>query len=923
MGGVVPGRIASFFGNLLRKRTVEQALDDELQSAVELLTQERMKEGLSHPEARRQALIALGGVEQVKEEVRAIRLGRFLEIFAQDLRFGLRTMAKSPGFTAMAVLTIALGIGANTAIFSLFNGVMLESLPVKNPQQLLLFRWDSNKWPPMFHVTGWKADYLFSYPAFGAFRSQQQVFSGIFAFVPLGFNTGNTTVGINGQPTVADGMMVTGKYFSTLGVSPVLGRGITETDENPGAPRVAVISYAYWTRRFARNPSIVGKSLTLNGIPFVIVGVMPRNFYGISVGVEYLWAPDLWVPFDDKANMRPWSTAPGDGTDSVYIARNWLCLNIMARLQDGATKAQAQGALDATFHQFVTAEWHPAKDSDIPHFTLAEGSQGLPVFQQAFGQSLYMLMVAVALVLLIACANVATLLLARATNRKKEISQRLAIGASRSRLIRQLLTESVLMSILGGLLGLLLADWGTDALLALIAKGNNGTITLNADADSRVLLFMIVVAVLTGILFGLAPALRASKIDLASAMKGNTAGISDARDKHRLGQSLIIAQVATSLVLMIGAGLFMRTLVNYENRNFGFDERNLLAFGLDPTRAGYHDARLVSFYSQLLDRIRALPGVRAATLMTYSPFSELSNYDSVSVQTMANAPSNSYVYWQPIGPDFFRAMDIPIILGRGILRSDTAASPQVAVVDETFARKFFPGQSPVGHRFSFTGKFDPKDSYEIVGVCRPAELTNPTSSLLPEAYMAYAQDPEGVGEMFFEVRSEGAPASVISELRDAVHQADASLPLIDLKTQAEEMNEALSFPRLFARLTTVFGLLALLLAMIGLYGTMAYAVTRKTHEIGIRMALGANPSNVLSMVIRQGITLTLLGVVIGIVAALGVTQLISSMIFGVTPYDPATFIVVAALLIAVALLACYVPARHAMRVDPMVALRHE
>ncbi|MGB6874929.1 MAG: ABC transporter permease, partial [Candidatus Acidiferrales bacterium] len=572
----------------------------------------------------RQAMLKFGAVESMKEEYRAERGMLFIETLVQDIRFALRMLRKSPGFTAVAVLTLALGIGANTAIFSLINAVMLRNLPVKNPQQLVLFQWDHNKQPPMFRMTGWRAKYAFSYPAFDAFRMEKTALSGIFAFVPLGINAGSTTVGINGQPTLAESMMVTGEYFSTLGVTPLLGRGLTESDENPGAPRAVVISYAYWTRRFARDPSTIGKSVTLNGIPFTIVGVTPANFYGITVGGE----PDLWVPFDDKPNMRPWSMTPGDDTNSVYNAQNWLCLNIMGRLANGVSKARAQSALDAIFHRFVTAEWHPAKDSDVPHFTLAAGNQGLPVFQQNFGQSLYVLMVAVGLVLLIACANVATLLLARSTARKKEISVRLALGASRPRLIRQLLTESVLMSILGGLLGLLFASWGTHALLAVISDANNGAIMLDASVDSRVLLYMFVVAVLTGILFGLAPALRTSKINLASAMKDSATSISDARDKHRLGQSLIVAQVAASLILMIGAGLFVRTLVNYENHNFGFDQRNLLTFGLDPTRAGYHDARLVNLYSQLLDRIQAIPGVRSA--MSFAPFSGWSNDDSPS-----------------------------------------------------------------------------------------------------------------------------------------------------------------------------------------------------------------------------------------------------------------------------------------------------
>lgn len=836
----------------------------------------------------------------------------------QDIRYGLRMLWKAPGFTAVVILTLALGIGANTAIFSLINAVMLKSLPVEDPQQLVLFQWDDNKWPPRFGQTGWDSKFSFSYPAFEEFRTQSKTLSAVFAWAPLGFNDQNTTVGINGQPTLANGEMVTGEFFSGLGVTPLLGRGIREEDENPGAPRVAVISYAYWTRRFAQDDSILGKNVTLNGIPFTIVGVTSPTFYGVQAGTE----PDLWVPFDDKPNMRPWSSQPGGGGTSVFTARNWICISVIGRLKDGVTRAQAEGSLDALFHNFVTADWHPEKPDEVPHMMLRSASDGLPYLQESTEHPLYILMVAVGLVLLIACANVATLLLARATSRKKEISVRLAIGASRSRLIRQLLTESVLMSVLGGALGLVFANWGTRALVALMSSGASPTI-LDAGVDSKVLLFTFIASVLTGILFGLAPAFRVTRIELASAMKDSAANISAARDKHRLGKSLIVAQVAASLVLMIGAGLFVRTLINFENRNFGFDQQNLLSFGLDPTRAGYHDARLVNFYAQLLDRVQALPGVKAATLMEYAPFVGWSNNNSVALEGTAKKNNGSTVRSQAVGPDFFGTLDIRVILGRGIERSDTTASLPVAVVDETFARKFFPGENPIGRRFSRGLTFDPKDSFEIVGVVKPAELTDVHSDLKPKAYFAYAQVPKYLDMMFFEVRSQGSPSTVISELRDTVRQADPALPLIDLKTQTQETGEALSQERLFARLTSVFGLLALLLAMIGLYGTMAYSVTRKTHEIGIRMALGAKPADVLVMVIRQGITLTSLGVAIGIVAALGVTRLVSSVIYGVKPYDPVTFATVAVLLMAVAFLACYIPARRAMRVDPMLALRYE
>jgi predicted permease len=835
----------------------------------------------------------------------------------QDLRYSGRVLVKSPAFTTVAVLTLALGIGANTAIFTLINAVLIKSLPLKDPQQLVLLTWDDDKWPPHFGQTGWDSKYSFSYPAFAQFRARKDALSSVLAWVPLGFNRQNTTVAINGEPTLADGHMVSGEFFTGLGVEPLAGRLLTEADESPAAPRAAVISYTYWTRQFARDPTTIGRSITLNGIPFTIVGVTPASFYGVQAGSE----PDLWIPFDDKPNLRPWSTTPGgpNATNSVFTARNWLCLNVMARLNEGVSKAQAQAALDGLFHQLITADWHPPKADDVPHLMLLAGNQGLPALQENFQQPLFVLMIAVGLVLLIACANLATLLLARGTMRQKEISVRLAMGASRWRVIRQLLTESVLLSLVGGLLGLVLAKWSTDMLIALMSSSDTRLI-LDAGMDSKVLLFMFSASLLTGILFGLAPAIRASKFDLATAMK-DAGNQSAARDKHRLSRSLIVAQVAASLVLMIGAGLFVRTLVNFEHHSFGFDQRNLLTFGLDPTRAGYHNEGLINLYSQLLERIQALPGVKSATLISNAPMSGWSGNTTVAVEGSEKPPAS--VRWQKVGSDFFQTMGMRIIAGRDIQRTDTRASLHVAVVDETFANKFLPGQNPIGRRLSLSPKYDPADSFEIVGLVNPAELTDPESDLRPKAYLPFAQFPKDPRAMFFEVRSQGAPAAIIAELRDTVHQTDPALPLIGLKTQVQETSDALLFERLFARLTTVFGLLALLLAVIGLYGTMAYSVTRKTREIGIRIALGASATDVLGMIIGQGVTLTLLGVAIGIAVAPAITRLISSMIFGVTPYDPLTFVLVAAILVMVALAACYMPARRAMRVDPLVALRYE
>ena len=655
--------------------------------------------------------------------------------------------------------------------------------------------------PPLTIQTG-NPELSFSYPAFDEFRTQNQALQSVFAFVPLGFRRQNTTVNVNGEPTLANGMMVTGGYFSGLGVTPIVGRAITEEDEQDSAPRVAVISYAYWTQRFARDPSIVGKNVMVNGTPFTIVGVAPPAFHGAQPGTD----SDIWMAFFDKPNLRPWGMQPPKGIASVFTARNWICLNIMARLKPGVSQQQAEAALNAVFRRFLTSEWTPDKPDQVAHLQLAPAGQGLNEgLRLGYSQPLYLLMGIVGIVLLIACANLATLLLARATARQREISVRLAIGAGRIRLVRQLLTESILLAVIGGALGLLLANWGTHALLALMSSSSN-PIVLNVKPDSVILCFTFLVSLCAGLLFGIAPAFRAVRVDLALAMKENAGNLFEGKGQ-RLGKSLVVVQVAASLVLTIGAGLFLRTLRNLENRDLGFNQNNLLLFALDPARSGYAGDRLLDFYSGLLERIQALPGVHATPI--------------------------------------------------------------------------------------------------------------------PKAYIPYTQMTQSLAIMYFEVRATGNPMGLVSSIRNVVHQADPSLPLMNLKTQVEQTGEALTQERLFARLSSFFGFLALLLASIGLCGTMAYSVTRKTREIGIRMALGARPSEVLREVVGQGIKLTLIGVIIGIVAAVALTRLIGSMIYGVTTTDPLTFFAGSALLVCIALLACYIPGRRAAKVDPMVALRYE
>ena len=833
----------------------------------------------------------------------------------QDLKYGLRMLTKSPGFTAVAILTLALGIGANTAIFSLIDAVILKSLPVKDAQQLVLFKWDTKLPHPSTSQTGADQDLSFSYPAFDELRRGNTTLSSVFAWVPLGFDPQNTTVGINGEPTLANGMMVTGEYFSGLGVEPILGRTINAQDEDTGAPRVAVISYGYWSREFAQDPHVVGINVTLNSIPATIIGVMPPSFYGVDPQA----APDLWVAMWDNPKLRPWGFDPYQ-SPSVFTARKWIAINIMGRLKPGVKIAQATASLDAVYRRFETEEWTPPKNGDYSHLSLGAASRGLDYLRSSYSNPLYILMGAVGFVLLIACANLATLLLARASARQKEISVRLAIGASRMRLIRQLLTESILMSLAGGALGLLFASWGTHALVTVIS----GQITLGVSADIGpnwyVLLFAFGAALLTGIIFGLAPAYRATRVELASSMKQSASNVTDFRDKNRLAKSLVTAQVAASLVLLIVAGLFVQTLVNMERRNFGFDQKNLLLFGLDATRDGYTGMRLMDFYNQAMENIRALPGVQSATMLEYKPFGEVSNNTNIEIVGSKQKRDDKTVRFFTVASDFFATMRIPIILGRGIDDTDRVTSQKVAVVNDRFVKEFLKGENPIGQQIS---GLDDKDQFQIIGVSRDAELTNAHAKPMPKAYLAYAQLPGFLTSMYFAVRTAGTMPGLVPEVRGVIGRMDAQLPLLGIITQSEQTAFQFSQERLFAQLSTFFGLLALLLAMIGLYGTMAYSVTRKTHEIGIRMTLGAKPGDVLRMVVGQGIRLASIGVVIGIVASFGATRLISSMIFGVTATDPVTFAGVVVILILVAVAACYLPARRAAKVDPMVALRYE
>ena len=744
----------------------------------------------------------------------------------------------------------------------------------------------------------------------------------------------------DGQADVASGQAVSGNYFSGLGVQPLIGRVLTDQDDQAAAEAVAVLSYRYWNQRFAANPTVIGKQINLNNIAFTIIGVTPQGFEGTmqagstqDVTIPIAWEPQLYVD-RDRSNMN------GAGV--------WW-LRLMGRLKSGATAEQARAQLEGAFHQSViehrSARQTRARESggtqikDLdplqhPRLFLDPGAQGEMNSRRNYAPSLYMLLGVVGLVLLIACANVANLLLSRAASRQKEIAIRLALGASRWRLIRQLLTESILMAVLGGFLGIVFAIWIKNGLLAVDDWGGRGMRALEPQIDLRVLGFTMLLSLLTGIVFGLAPAWRSTKVDLTPALK-DSARSSSSVSRSLLSRGLVVLQVALSLLLLVGAGLFLRTLLNLQRVDTGFDTRNLLLFGIQPGLIGYKDEKLSQLYQQMTERLEAIPGVQAVTFSRTALLSQSTSSRSVFLRAALNAPpdsegritSSGEGYIHQVRENFLEAMGIPLLAGRTLKAGDDARAPRVVVVNHTFAKKYFPDENPIGKRFTF----DPTkpDEVEIVGLAQDAKYARQRDEIPPTAYTSWRQEMRSMSGATIEVRTAGDPAASVASVRQAVAEVDANLPLSGVKTQIEQADETLRMERLYAKLLTLFGLLAQQLAAIGLFGVMAYAVSQRTREIGIRMALGADRGNVLKMILRQGMTLALIGVVLGLAGAYVLTRYLESvlnlnqMLYGVRVSDPLTYGLIAGVLTVVALIACYVPARRATKVDPMVALRYE
>ena len=877
--------------SLFRRTRVERELDDEMRFHLEQLIRKKVAKGMTPEDARYAALSELGGVEQIKEECRDMRRVNFIECLIQDIRYGLRMLAKNPGFTAVAVLTLALGIGANMGIFSLVDAVLLKTLPVRAPERLVIIRLPD----PHGGYNG------IPYPTFEYLRDHNRVLTGMFASsIPE-----HLDVSINGQPELVRGQVVSGGYYSTLGVNAVLGRTITPRDDAPGEPPVAMISYGYWKQRLGASPHAIGKSIGINGAAFTIIGVTPPGFFGLLAG----FSPEVTA----SISMQPRLT--GDGT--LPDNRNtWGVETIGGRLKPGVTLEQTRADLDLLFRQTVG----PAHPQDQLRIEVTPGSRGLSVVREHFTPPLVILMAVVGLVLLIACANVANLILARGTARRKEIAMRLALGAGRPRLIRQLLTESLLLATFGGALGLVFAAWIMRVLLAIISSAGL-PITISAQINSRVLAFTGLVALATAVLFGLVPAIRATRVNPISDLKAGPGTVGRRRVNLRLGQALVVSQIAISVLLLVGVGLFVRTLKNLKEVNPGFNPEHVLLFTVEPHLVGYKGAHLVNLYKELLASIRGVAGVRAVSMSRTAPLTPGGVDATISIPGYVPLPGeNPTVQETFVGPNFFEAMGVPLLLGRDFTLQDAEDAPKVAVINGSAALRFFGNRNPIGVHFALSER---KGPIQVIGVVKDAKyrsLREPTTAMIFLPLLQFSPEAQRVT---FEVRTAMSPERMVAAVRQRIEGIDQNLPMINAKNLTEQVDQSLMPERLVAILSSLFAFLALALACVGLYGIMAYAVVRRTQEIGIRMALGAHRHDVLNLVVGQGFKLGMIGVGIGIIAALWLTRFLSSLLYGVKPNDPVTFTAVSLILIGVALVACYIPARRATKVDPMLALRYE
>jgi predicted permease len=893
-------------------------MEAELAGHVDLLTADLIRSGYSPAEAARQARIALGPTLMHKEEMRASVGLRWFDELRADLRYSVRILAKSPGFTAIAAVSLALAIGANTTIFSLARQLLYQRLAVPHAEQLRLLRWNGDGKEAVHGMWGdfdstpdsGTTSSVFSYPVYQQLRAHNQVLGDLFAYKEDSMNAT-----IHGDAQRVNAAMVSGNYFSALEVQPQLGRAIQASDDTAGSTNVALISDDVWLHEFGRAESVLGQSITLNQITFTIVGVTPRGFTGAK-GV--MGGPDVYVPLTLQPVIAP------KGKSSLLSDSGLWWVNIMARSKAGIDDLTAQAALDVQLRAAVKATTSVGPGESIPRFALVDGSRGLHYSDRMLKKPIYVLLALTGFVILLACANIANLLLARGAQRQRELSVRLAMGAGRARILRQLLTESLLLAALGGGAGVIFGYFGRSIIPDLVTNAWERQ-DIHAPFDWTVFAFTAAVTLATGILFGLAPAVLASQTQLSGTLKDN-AQSTTRRRKGLTGKSIVAFQIALSTLLVIGAGLFARTLIALNSVDVGFNTDHLLLFEVAPPEVRYPAEKDVAVHAQIEQRIAALPGVESVTTantpyiadnLNNSGFlPEGENADDYKRQHRTSAEDVNVV-----GNSFFHTMEIPILAGRSFDVRDTATSARVAVINQALAQKRFPGVNPIGRRFKMDAE-SPSDWIQIVGICANTHYLDLRDEPPAQFFLPYRQQPHA-GTMVYEVRTMADPATIAPVLRRVVQGVDTDLPVVNLRTQREQINATMQMERAFAALTAGFGVLALALACVGIYGIMAYSVAQRTNEIGIRLALGAQPGQVRSMILRESTWLTAVGIVAGVAAALGLTRLVKSMLFGVTANDPVTLAAGVALLLAIALAATWIPARRAAGVQPMEALRHE
>jgi predicted permease len=853
-----------------------------------------------------------------------------MRILLQDLRYAVRMLLKSPGFTIVAVLTLALGIGANTAIFSVLDSVLLRELPVPNPQDLSVLT-DPDSHGSTFGGQGGERSQL-AYSEFQYLRDHNEVFSHIFAADSqandVDVSIGTPSAGAQAHTELVRAHLVSGDYFDTLGIKPAAGQLFTsEVDRARGGAPVAVISYAFWKRRFGLDPSALARTMQVRNVSFVIIGVNPPGFFGETVGD----APDVWLPVTMADVIYPGRDLLTPSPQGLLNQHLWL--QVMGRRKPEITNAQANASLNIAFKRLIESLTGSAlseeqrRDLLDQRLKVQSAARGASTVHGSFGEPLKFLMVLVGLILLIACANVANLLLARGAARQKEFVMRLAVGADRYRLVRQLLTESLLLALLGAGAGIFVA-FSVDSLLLRMVQGaakGPAAIQLNLQPDARILAFTFVVTLLTALLFGLYPSLHATKLDLSGRMKSAASlapGESSFARHLPLSKTLVVAQVTFSLVLLVAAGLFVHSLAKLSHASLGYNRENLLLFRVSPTAAGYKGAAVIHLYQELLARISAVPGLRV-TVSHNGLFNGSESGDPIAVEGYTPKSGEEMdSAFDHIGPRYFSTMGIPILLGREITEQDAATGLRAAVVNETFAHRFFPNASPIGKHIRDTYPGNPADCV-VVGVVADAKYNSLRENTPPRIYVPLFNPMWDQNMASYEVRTFVDTTRVSAALRSAVQEVSPSLPPISIRTMAGLVDDTLRTDRFIERLSSAFGFLAILLASIGLYGVMAYNVARRTRDIGIRMALGAEPGSVLWQVLRETLMLVCIGIAIGVPTALAGTRLVRSMLFGLGFADPIVIVAAVALLALVAALAGFLPARRASRVDPMVALRYE